>query len=64
MGDDCTELLNAIFEDGFAGQESNQGMDPNDWRSTAIQNPVYLDSVYPNGSDWNGAFDFSFTPTS
>lgn len=63
IGDDCTELLNAIFEDGFADQEPNQGMDPGDWRSTAIQNPVYLDSVYPNGSDWSGAFDFSFTPT-
>lgn len=62
IGDDCVQLLNAIFADGFAGQEPNQGFDPQDWRSAALQSPVYLDSVYPNGSDWNGAFDFSFTP--
>jgi hypothetical protein len=64
IGDDCTELLNAIYEDGFADQEPNQGMDPNDWRSVAIDNPVYLESVYPNGTDWSGAFDFEFMPTS
>lgn len=62
-GDDCTQLLNAIFEDGFAEQEKNQGSDPGDWRSDAIAtNPDYLESVYPNGTDWNGAFDFSFVP--
>lgn len=60
---DCVDLLNRIFEDGFAGQEPNQGSDPMDWRSAGIENPVYLDSVYPNGTDWTGAFDFSFTPT-
>jgi len=61
-GDDCTVLLNAIFTDGFADQEQNQGMNPMDWRSTAITSPTYLVSVYPNGSNWIGAFDFTFTP--
>ncbi len=61
VGDDCTEMLNAIFADGFAGQEQNQGADPMDWRSTAITSPAYLDSVYPNGSDWTGAFEPIFT---
>ena len=60
--DSCVELLNAIFEAGFAEQEPNQGADPNDWRSVAIQSPVYLDTVYPNGIDWTGAFDYVFTP--
>lgn len=59
---DCVALLNAIFEDGFAEQEANQGFDPQDWRSLAIANPVYLESVYPNGTDWDGAFDQVFTP--
>jgi len=62
VGDDCTEMLNAIFDDGFADQEQNQGMNPMDWRSTAITSPVYLASVYPNGSDWIGAFDLMFSP--
>jgi len=62
VGDSCVELLNAIFADGFAEQEHNQGMDPGDWRSVALQSAVYLDTVYPNGVDWTGAFDFSFTP--
>lgn len=60
--DDCVDLLNGIFAGGFAEQEPNQGTDPNDWRSVALQNPVYLDSIYPNGVDWNGAFEFEFTP--
>jgi len=63
VGDDCVEMINAIFQDGFADQEPNQGMDPNDWRSVALQNPVYLDTVYPNGVDWNGAFNYEFMPT-
>ncbi len=62
VDDDCIDLLNAVFEDGFAEQEPNQGSDPADWRSTAIADPDYLPSVYPNGQNWNGAFDFSFTP--
>jgi hypothetical protein len=62
VNDDCTDLLNAVFEDGFAEQEPNQGSDPGDWRSTAIGNPTYLLSIYPNGADWTGAFDFSYTP--
>jgi hypothetical protein len=60
---ECVDLLNKIFEDGFADQEQNQGSDPTDWRSAGIASPDYLDSVYPNGSDWTGAFDFTFTPT-
>jgi hypothetical protein len=60
---DCVVLFNRIFEDGFGDQEPNFGEDPMDWRSIGIENPVYLDSVYPNGTDWTGAFDFSFTPT-
>jgi hypothetical protein len=61
-GDDCTELLNAIYDDGFAEQEQNQGEDPNDWRSMAIAEPDYLPSVYPNSENWNGAFDMVFIP--
>ena len=61
-GDDCVDLLNAIFADGFAEQEPNQGVDPNDWRSAALMDRVYLDTVYPNGVDWTGAFDYEFTP--
>ena len=60
---DCTELMNAIFIDGFADQEKNQGSDPVDWRSDALTNADYLSSVYPNGSDWDGAFELSFTPS-
>jgi len=63
VGDSCVELLNAVFENDFAGQEPNQGADPADWRSSAIANPDYLGSVFPNGSDWSGAFDFGFTPS-
>ena len=60
--DDCLALLTAVFSDGFADQELNQGSDPMDWRSEALATPVYLDSVYPNGSDWSGAFDPVFSP--
>lgn len=62
IGDSCIELINSVFDDGFAGQESNQGSDPQDWRSDAITNPEYLESVFPNGSNWDNAFDMSFTP--
>ncbi len=62
VNDDCTDLLNAVFVDGFAEQEPNQGADPGDWRSTAIANPVYLETIYPNGQNWDGAFDFIFNP--
>ena len=62
MGDDCTAMFNAIFRDGFAQQEQNQGTDPQDWRSAAIATPDYLASVYPNNVNWDGAFDFNFTP--
>ncbi len=61
-GDDCNQLLNAVFVDGFAGQEKNQGSDPMDWRSDALANADYLDTIYPNGENWSGAFDQSFTP--
>lgn len=60
--DDCTALLNAVFADGFADQEPNQGADPVDWRSEALANPVAIESIYPNGVDWSGAFDFVMTP--
>ncbi|NNJ49767.1 MAG: hypothetical protein HKP22_05305 [Gammaproteobacteria bacterium] len=65
IGDDCNGLLNAVFDfsGGFAGQEENQGTDPLDWRSTAISNVEYLTTVYPNGVDWTGAFEHSFTPS-
>jgi len=64
MGDNCNALLNKVHDyiNGFAGQEANQGTEPQDWRSTAINAAAFLNSVYPNGVDWNGAFDFSFTP--
>ena len=58
----CVDLFNAIFEDGFADQEPNQGFDPQDWRSLAVENRIYLESVYPNGTDWDGAFDQVFNP--
>lgn len=60
VNDDCKALLNAIFVDGFAGQEPNQGSDPGDWRSNAMANPDYLKTVYPNGSNWEGAFEQVF----
>ena len=63
LNDDCNQLLNAVFVDGFADQEKNQGSDPMDWRSTALAGASYLDSVYPNGINWSGAFEQSFTPT-
>ena len=64
VGDDCNQLLNKVYDfvNGFAGQEANQGTDPADWRSTSINSAVCLNTVYPNGIDWNGAFDFSYTP--
>lgn len=62
IGDDCTTLLNAIFQDGFGGQEQNQGTDPQDWRSAALASPAYLVSVYPNGLNWDGAFDLVYVP--
>jgi len=63
IGDDCNDFLNAVFVNGFSGQEQNQGSDPMDWRSTAIDNAEYLSSIYPNGLNWDGAFDQSFTPS-
>lgn len=62
VGDDCIDLMNAIFMDGFAFQEPNQGEDPLDWRSDAIAEPVYLDTVFPNGLNWDGAFDPVYNP--
>ena len=55
IGDSCNELMNAIFQDGFAGQEPNQGQDPQDWRTDAMQSAEYLNSVYPNGTNWDDA---------
>lgn len=63
VGDDCNALLNAVFYDGFAGQEKNQGSDPMDWRSTILAQPEYLTSVYPNGASWDGAFDYNYLPS-
>jgi len=64
VGDDCNDLLNKVYDfiNGFAGQEANQGTEPQDWRNTAINSAQYLTTVYPNGVDWTGAFDFTFTP--
>ncbi|MBU2864278.1 hypothetical protein KO489_10515 [Reinekea forsetii] len=61
-GDNCVELINAVVEDGFANQEQNQGANPMDWRSTELMAPVYLDTVFPNGLNWDGAFDQVFYP--
>ena len=63
IGDDCNEFLNAVFVDGFSDQEKNQGTDPMDWRSMALDNAAYLTSVFPNGMNWDGAFEQSFTPS-
>lgn len=61
IDDNCTVLLNSIFADGFAGQEPNQGQDPQDWRSDALANPQYLGSVYPDGfTSWDGVFERIF----
>ncbi|VAW92047.1 hypothetical protein MNBD_GAMMA22-2320 [hydrothermal vent metagenome] len=63
VGDDCNALLNSIFQEGLFSHEQNQGIDPMDWRTTALATPSYLNSIYPNGADWFGAFDYSFTPS-
>lgn len=62
VGDDCSPLLNSVLNDTLYawGPEKNQGSDPGDWRSSAIASPDYLQSVYPNGTDWSGAFDYRF----
>jgi hypothetical protein len=64
LEDDCNDLLNATFEfvGGFAGQEQDQGEDPSDWRSVAIDSAEYLSTIYPNGVDWTDAFEHTFTP--
>lgn len=64
VGDDCNDLLNKVYNfiNEFPGLEANQGTEPQDWRSMAIGSAVYMNSVYPNGVDWTGAFDFSFIP--
>lgn len=64
IGDDCNDLLNKVYDfiNTFPGQEANQGTEPLDWRNTSINSAQYLNSIYPNGTDWTGAFDFSFTP--
>lgn len=64
VGDDCNDLLNKVYNfiNEFPGLEANQGTEPQDWRSAAIGSAVYLNSVYPNGVNWTGAFDFNFTP--
>ena len=60
IGDDCNDLLNTVYNfiNEFPGLEANQGTEPQDWRSAAIGSADYLNSVYPNGVDWTGAFDF------
>ncbi len=63
VGDDCNNLLNSIFREGLFNHEQNQGTQPTDWRATALAAPNYLNSVYPNGADWFGAFDYNFTPS-
>ncbi len=50
LNDDCNQLLNEVFVDGFADQEKNQGSDPMDWRSTALAAATYLDSVTPTAA--------------
>ena len=62
IGDDCNDFLNAVFANGFSDQEQNQGTNPMDWRSSALDNADYLNSVHPNGINWDGAFDQTFTP--
>lgn len=64
IGDNCNDLLNKVYDfiNQFPGLEANQGTEPTDWRNTAINSAQYLNSVYPNGIDWTGAFDFSFIP--
>lgn len=64
INSDCTDFLNAVINsgEGFDDQEKNQGSDPMDWRSVALQSASYLTTVYPNGENWIGAFQQTFTP--
>jgi len=63
LNSDCTDFMNAVIEDGFAGQEMNQGSEPADWRAAAIQSGTYLDSVLPLGDSWDTVFLQNFSPT-
>jgi len=59
----CVNLINGIFQSGFASTEQNQGQIPNDWREAAIAQAQYLSSVYPDGlTDWSTAFVMNFSP--
>lgn len=60
-GDSCLEMINGIYDAdaGWDDQEPNQGTDPQDWRSSAVVSPTYLDTVFPNGTDWAAAFDMN-----
>jgi len=64
LNSNCTDLINAIFQSGYAAYEKNQGAIPSDWRAAAIADAQYLTSVYPDGSsDWTMVFDMTFTPS-
>ncbi|MFV2055826.1 MAG: hypothetical protein ACC707_05125 [Thiohalomonadales bacterium] len=62
LNSSCDQFLDAVFADGFAGQEMNQGSEPDDWRVAAIQAATSLDSVLPVGDSWDTVFNQEFTP--
>ena len=61
---DCVTLLNAIFDQGTYGADSDSGApEPADWRRTSLDGATYLTQAYPDGdASWSGVFAMSFTP--
>ena len=71
MHSSCTELLNVVQWSGFSGLEPNIGEEPSDWRVNAFTigsvpfdwrtvslfTAINQESIYPNGLNWDGAFD-------
>ena len=70
-GSSCTELLNAFQWSGFSALDPNVGEEPDDWRVNAftmgtvpfdwrtipLLTAMNQESIYPNGLNWDGAFD-------
>ena len=66
-----TELLNAFQWSGFSALDPNVGEEPDDWRVNAftmgtvpfdwrtipLLTAMNQESIYPNGLNWDGAFD-------
>lgn len=58
---DCITLLNAIFDMGAYGQDTDSLIaEPSDSRQTALNAAVYLTQAQPDShsaADWVGVFD-------